>query len=145
MKEVPISPFTFIGSRIKKLTYTNPFINLPADAKYMLDADYSVDEMTVNENRPRGIITLSLKVKISYKRKAGSLNLELEGCFDLEDESVDEDAFERMLQINGVAMLYSIGRSILQTITSQSYLGESVALPMINVISLYEQKKAGTK
>lgn len=143
MNEAPRSPFVFAGSKIKKLNYTNPFINLPKDARYSVDVDYTVDEAKKDDYGHRGIITLYIVMKIKHKKNTSTLRLEIEGCFDLADDSIPDDSFEHMLQLNGTTMLYSIARSIIQTITSQSYLNGSVALPMINVISLYESKKAG--
>jgi len=141
MSIAPNSQFVFVGSKIKKLTFTNPFINLPANAKYTVEVDYSVDSFTKDENGYRGIITLNVKMKIRHKRNISSLSIDLEGCFDLSDDSIADDIFEKMLQLNGVTMLYSIARSIIQSITSQSFLDGSVALPMINVVSLYDSKK----
>ena len=141
MSKAPKSQFIFVGSKIKKFTFSNPFINLPANAKYTVEVDYYMDNVIKNENGHRGIVTINVKMKIRHKREISSLNLDLEGCFDFADESITEENFEQMLQLNGVTMLYSIARSIIQTITSQSYLDGSVALPMINVVSLYESKK----
>ena len=145
MNKAPRSPFVFAGSKIKKLTFTNPFINPPANAKYTVEVDYSVNDIMKNENGYRGIITINIKMKIKLKNDTSSLSLDLEGCFDLADDSITEDIFDQMLQLNGVTMLYSIARSIIQSITSQSYLDGSVALPMINVVSLYESKKQGER
>ena len=141
MTGAPKSSFIFVGSRIKKFTFTNPFIHRPVNAKNSVEVDYVVDDVTKDENGHIGIITLYVKMKLKSKKSTSSLALELEGCFELSDESASDDAFSDMLQLNGTTMLYSIARSIIQTVTSQSYLDESVALPMLNVISLYEMKK----
>lgn len=142
-----IAQFQFIGSSISKVNFNNTLIHLPQELKRSIDVDYHIDNISQDDKATIGLITLivdmSLKPKKNIKGKT-SINLRLQGCFS-SDANVDTNEFEELLQINGTSLLYSIARSIIQSLTSQAFLNDSVAVPMINLYDLYLEKKEQLK
>ena len=59
--------------------------------------------------------------------------MSIEGCFNASSEFGEEN-FKNMLELNGIASLYSIARGFVQSTSSQTLLAGSVLLPLINVI-----------
>lgn len=138
-----VSDFQLIGNSVKSLKIKNDFIALPTnDTKRIIDADYSIVEITENDNSNSliGIIRLSVKVSIkdSYKHSM-NIEIDVEGAF--EGRNFQKEPFETTLSLNGCATLYSIARSIIMSVTSQSLAFGSVILPLVNVYALNKAKQ----
>ena len=52
-----------------------------------------------------------------------------------------DEAFTKMLMVNGVSALYGIARSKLEVITALTYHQGKISFPMINVLELLKEKQ----
>lgn len=145
-----LSDFQFVGSTVKDLFFKNDFISYAEtdELERTIDVSYEVEDIIdspEHEHLIMGILLLHVKVKIqgdnsSSQKKKNDLDLSitLEGCFH--SNTLEEEKFKEMLEINGCATLYSIARSIIISITSQSFANGPCILPMINVYNMVDQQ-----
>lgn len=135
-----MSDFQFIGNTIKKLELYNNYISLN-DVKELnkcINVDYKIDEIDddADEKYVYGTLTLFIDVDVS---EGLQLNMDIQGCFKASQETSKEE-FNKMLSINGCAALFSIARSIIVSVTSQSLVQGSILLPMVNIFNLRKEK-----
>ena len=87
--------------------------------------------------------TMSTNINLPFitATQAGPLhlNMDIQGCFKASQETSKEE-FNKMLSINGCAALFSIARSIIVSVTSQSLVQGSILLPMVNIFNLRKEK-----
>ncbi|WP_185741139.1 protein-export chaperone SecB [Clostridium sp. KNHs216] len=136
------SPFHFIGNRITKLSIKNDFVSLDGndkDIKYNLDVDYEVKDITKKEEEHYGLIQLFIKTEAKKGKKHCVIDLTIEGCFSSSVNS--EDEFIPLLEINGSTALYSIARSIIINVSSQTFQTGQMILPMLNVFLMHKEKE----
>ena len=133
-----LSEFQFFGSSVKHIKIKNDFISLEntINAKKKLDITHSVISVSAYDNNKTymGILQLNIKYTLSENKKKYTIDLQIEGCFTA-PESIGEDTFKSMLQINGITSLYSLARAFIHSTTSQTLVDGSILLPMINVVS----------
>ncbi len=131
-----LSEFQMIGNAIKNLKIKNDFIALGngKDFKRKFDVSHTITSIDLIDDGKTlsGTILLNIKVNISANKKKYSVDLSIEGCFNTPLEA-GEEAFKKMLQINGVTSLYSIARGFIQGVSSQTLVSGNVLLPMFNV------------
>lgn len=131
------SEFKIIGSTVKSIKIKNDFLSLNNnnDMKRTIDISHLVGNTELIDDGKTffGTIILNIKVKISQKKKKYDLDMSIEGCFKAPIE-IGEDTFKDMLEVNGIASLYSIARGFVQSTSSQTLLSGSVLLPLINAI-----------
>lgn len=131
-----LSDFQIIGSTIKSVKIKNDFLTLSNNSvKRKIDISHSVGNIDVIEDGKffSGIIVLNIKVNVSQNKNKYNLDMSIEGCFNASTE-IGEENFKNMLELNGIASLYSIARGFVQSTSSQTLLAGSVLLPLINVI-----------
>ncbi len=139
------SNFQFIGNTIRELNIHNDFVNLPKeDAKREFDVSYDIESITIEDNEAWGIINLYVNCSVTStttddddKPDEYEISLVLNGCF--KDDITNEDKFKEMLEINGCAVLYSIARSIITSVSSLTLFDGSITLPMINVFEMIKK------
>ena len=141
--------FQLIGNRIVQLKISNDFILVDIDESSTTKKSLSLSHQIVtvdtdDSGKLSGVLTLNVKVKLGRGDKKCNVDLTLEGCFN-SDKELSEEKFRSMLEINGLSTLYSISRSILISITSQTFAQGAVVLPMINVLKYVESQREEAK
>lgn len=146
IKEIA-SDFTFIGNRISELKLKNDFIYIEDHSALSkeFDVTYDIECINVDESNIWGTINLYVSCLVKEETENSndtsselSIKLALNGCFS-DNNDVSEEVFKKMLSVNGCAALYSIARSIITSIASQTALNVSIILPMINTFELVEK------
>lgn len=132
-----LSDFQIIGSTIKSVKIKNDFLSLSNNnnMKRKIDISHLLGDIDLIEDGQfySGTIILNIKVNISQNKNKYNVDVSIEGCFNAPSE-IGEETFKSMLELNGIASLYSIARAFVQSTTSQTLLAGSVLLPMINVV-----------
>lgn len=143
------SPFQLIGNSIRKLSITNDIVWLNEydqdhKLKRKFDVDYWIEEIKEYEEDASKLGTMTLQTRVlitnNLKQKF-KINIEVQGCYAVPITTSD-DAFKKLLSLNGCASLYTICRALVQSISAQALNGGSVLLPMVNVFRLNEEKQA---
>lgn len=137
-----IADFQLKGTSIKRIDLNNDFVqysdNERTEKKF--NVSYNIEEISERDDgNSLGTMVLLLEIEISQEDNKLNILLEIEGCFSYNGDSKDE--FMEMLEINGSATMYSIARSIILTITSQTFAGEKILLPMVNFFKLREENE----
>lgn len=141
MKEQAIkAPFQLLSHSVDELNIKNRMSILNADVSKTLK-DVSIKDAHVNESTELFIGDLTLFISTQCKNKANpretiSVKLTISGIFTGKKDSIDKEAFQKMVVTNGTTSLYSIARAIITTTTSQCLSSGQVTLPMINVLKL---------
>ena len=135
-----LATLQFIGSSIKQLEINNDFVSFPMDSKKTFHVDYQEVDIARTEEKRQGIIQLNINVTIERDEQKFSLNISIEGCFVTNDIMTDE-AFQSMLAINGQAILYSIARANIISISSLTFVNGSIVLPMLNFVDSYSESE----
>jgi preprotein translocase subunit SecB len=138
------SPFQFIDNRIVSLSVKNGHLkdlNDPNLARVIEKLDYTVTDFKELEDGYFGTLLFAIKVNAKLENKTVySINLEVEGAFGGLNKFGDKNSFLRMLELNGSTSLLSIARSIIITVSSLSTISGQIRIPLINMLSLYEEK-----
>lgn len=139
-----IAAIQFVGSSVKSIVLHNDFIilNETQELNRSVNVDYEIDEISENideDDSVYGTITLFVNIEISDGKSRLTIEMDLQGCF-VASKDLNREEFKNMLSVNGCATLYSIARSIIISMTSQSLAQGSVILPMINAFKLKEEK-----
>lgn len=136
MDPIRVSSFIIIGSRITHLDFDSS-IFIFDDKDFDKTVGYQIETKNVGttDNARYGEVVLNIEVHLDGKEAAQDHNavihLTIEGGFQAPEEMNEED-FISMLQINGSAALYSIARSYLVSVTSQSFVQGNILLPLVN-------------
>lgn len=137
--------FQLIGNRIVQLKINNDFITLDMDEDSEIKKGLHLSHQIVSvqtdpQGKLSGLLLIHVKVKLSRAKDKCNVDLMLEGCFNAEPD-LGEEKFRSMLEINGFSTLYSIARSTLISISSQTFNRGTIILPMINVFKYIESQK----
>ena len=128
-----MSKFRFVGSSVKSIEIDNPFVSFPADSEKTFDVVYKRILIEDCPENKQGIIQLDITVNLEKNDRKFKLHLVNEGCFSVPKETPDEE-FEKILAINGRAALYSVSRAYIITVSSSTFMGGAVILPMLNFV-----------
>ena len=132
--KLPFADLQMLGTSIRTLTFRNPFIGIDDNGDYKRRVDLSHTITEIEEREPQSLVggvILEIKATVSLGKEKLSIALCIEGGFQC--ENANREDFEKLLNINGVAALYSIARSIILSLSAQSLAYGNVLLPMINV------------
>jgi hypothetical protein len=140
-----VSGFSYVGSSVKECKILNSIVSLGPDAQYSLELDFSTMLLPLNKEDPfrRGRVLLSIGCKVRSEADEDAktdIDFVIEGEFSVSNEMSDE-AFTKMLMVNGVSALYGIARSKLEVITALTYHQGKISFPMINVLELLKEKQ----
>jgi len=140
-KETSFAPLQLLGNKISYLHLENSLVAFQdhdASLKRNLDIEYSIDNISFDEEANLKVCTITLYTKISVTTESNleiDLTVAVEGGFTIDGRLPDGEA-EKYLSINGCASLYSITRAIILSVTAQATNGGKVILPMINTSNL---------
>ena len=130
-----LAQFQMLGSRIVSLNLKNDFLSSECiqSGKKNLDISHEIIAIDQQEDKTYlGVIQLHVSVRIGLEKLRYTLKIILEGGFCAPHE-IGEEAFKKMLSINGLAALYGIARAQVRSISSQVFADGGVLLPMIDV------------
>lgn len=138
-----LSAFQFVGSSVRHLNIDNSFVRYTdsedIEKKFGINTEIiDIGNDDKDKNSLLGILRLIVKLDINNKEKNFSITLAIEGCFKA--NNIDEEKFKTMLELNGATTLYSCARSVITSITSQTFSGDHIILPMINMLKFKEEK-----
>lgn len=133
-----------IGSKIERLNIENSFVYIDlvdSDIKREIGASYKISKPYILDDEDETIaanLMLTVNLEISDGTYSAKVDMDLEGCFVLEN-SKDEKALLDMLPVNGCAALYSIARGIISSVTSHMCVNGTIIIPMINAYEFVEK------
>ena len=144
--EKALANIQLLGTQVKKIEFENDVIVFyeQDDTKKYLDVSYNIKECSYDEKAKEyiGILALYIEMQVENEEKKMKLGMELHGCFQSNEVAETwEKEFRELLQINGTAALYSVARGLVMSITGQSYTGENIVLPMVNVFRLHGENE----
>ena len=90
-----------------------------------------------------GVLTLEVAVSINKADadKIFTADIIAEGIFSASSQ-LGEDAFNRMLLLNGTTMLYSIVRADISAISALMFGNGQVRIPALNVLKFFDDESA---
>lgn len=136
--------FQLLASAITNIDLKNNFIGFneyDENLKKEFDVSYKFGNVEYDDDQLcMGVIILDIDVSVytTASDERLDLHLTIEGCFTA--ENIKADDFKSMLGVNGCTCLYSIARSTIISITSQTLVTGKIILPMINTFKLVEEQ-----
>ncbi len=136
----------FVDSYVRKF---NIEINKPPASRPDVEGEMKIDYTLSKIGKADGCLYggVDLQVNADLLEKEGvfsSLNMVYTGVFKTNEET-PEDVFKKMLELNGVMVLYQLSRSLITSITAQAGLVPALTLPLINVHKVIDKKKSPKK
>ena len=133
--------FQLMGTTIIFLQVSNNFIHIEnlQELEKKFNVEYEILNITTDADNHFAKIQIHINVQIdSAESETMEVELILEGAFIATSE-MPVEVFKEFVNLNGCATLYSIARSIIISITSQTCSGGQIILPMINLSKLEEK------
>ncbi|EHR36010.1 protein-export chaperone SecB [Helcococcus kunzii] len=129
-----LADFQLIEYKVVEFDLQNLLINKTEtiNVNYNINFDHS----EVEKNGEFYVSILNFKIKINgyneeFLSEKFNISFSISGAFSGKVEKLNLDTFEKMLDLNGVALLSQISRSYISTITNLSGM-PTINLPMIN-------------
>lgn len=139
-----LSEFQFIASNVKSFSLNNSFISFNESApleQKVFDLTYSDPVISDSDEFLLGSIKLTVNVQCKDSDDELNLSTTIEGAFSFPKDG-DRNRFATMLTLNGCTTLFSIARSLIMSVTAQSFVSGQIVLPMINMISYQRDLKS---
>ncbi len=135
-----LSELVFLGNRVASFNLTTKKIKAKGQSTSVaFDFDYNIKDIRREGNNSFGLIDYIVTVKATVKKKVlFKIELVMEGAFS--SETLDDDIFKEMVEVNGLITLSHLSRSYVQSVTAQSGFNPPVKVPMININKLIAQK-----
>ena len=134
------SELIFLGNRVVSFNLSTNMVNTkgrPVNVEF--DFDYDIKEIQQEEASWHGLIDYVVKVKATVKKKVlFKFDLVMEGAF--RSDTLGEDEFKEMVEVNGLITLSQISRAYIISVTAQSGINPPIRVPMVNVNKMIEQK-----
>lgn len=110
--------------------------------KRSFDVDYNIAHVSKSDNEWWGILEVMFNITAStLESNKGVLDfsISINGLFKAPD-TMPEQQFVAMLELNGLTALYGVSRSIITAISSIALDEERIILPMLNIRQIVELK-----
>ena len=138
MDEPRVSSFVFLGSRITHFDFDSTIFAFEDNAfDKTIDIKIETKKPLIENNNRVGEVELRIEINLNSKDSSSdrqaNIHLTISGGFQAPVE-MEENGFADMLRINGAAALYSIARSYLISVTSQSFVRGNIILPLVNFL-----------
>ncbi|HCT17394.1 MAG TPA: hypothetical protein DIW36_08490 [Ruminococcaceae bacterium] len=131
----------FISSYIHNIEVNAKVPDLPDDAQKGFGMDIKCTSPTVIDGCKYGNLLMQVEVHVLRSDDdRDTFKIVLEGAFKSSADIPDEK-FMEMLNINGGALLLSIARAKLETISALTYAHGKIIIPMINMVQYFEERK----
>lgn len=134
------SELIFLGNRVVTFSLSTNMVNTKGmSANISFDFDYDIKDLQQEETSWYGLIDYVVKVKATVKKKVlFKIDLVMEGAF--RSDSLGEDEFKEMVEVNGLITLSQISRAYILSVTAQSGINPPIKVPMVNVNKMIETK-----
>lgn len=137
------SDFQLVGSRITEFSINNSYYRMTTEnsGSKKISLDRKISEMYVDGDYICGLLEVSVEVYIKdnnedvQNENQYNISLKMEGAFRASSQMPEED-FEKMLDINGCAALYSIARGFIMNTASQTMIEGQIILPLLNFFDI---------
>ena len=138
-----------VGTSIADLRIQNGFLayNEMMPGEKSIDVSYNVRDIRLSQDQTKknGLLELIISLSAMVDERNFELFMTMRGVFEITAECED-DAFKRMLEINGCAALYSMARASISSISTQMFAVGNIVLPLVNFIRFHElQEQEGIK
>lgn len=142
------SDFQLIGSRITEFSINNSYYRMTTENSNSkkISLDRKVSEMYTDDDYICGLLEVSIEVYIKDNNEdvqdenQYSILLKMEGAFRASNQ-MSEENFEKMLDVNGCAALYSIARAFIMNTASQTMIEGQIILPLLNFFDISQSDK----
>lgn len=139
-----MADFQYVTSYITRFSIDNGFITYvdKPEVEKNISTNYVINSIENDDENDKllGVSTLLINIEIGNNEKKISIELEIRGLFT-GNKNLDKDKFKTMLSINGYATLYSNARSYIISMSSQSFNGDKIVIPHINLLSMLKDNK----
>jgi preprotein translocase subunit SecB len=117
------------------------------DTKNTMKIDYSISGISEQENSILGKLSLSLKIELLNQANSLCAKCELEylGIIGADIKTISKEDFVKMIELNGVMILYQMARPLITSITAQAGIIPPITIPLINVHKLVKNKAENDK
>ncbi len=134
------SELVFLGNRVVTSNLSTSMVNTKGrPVNIAFDFDYDIKDFKQEEASWYGLIDYVVKVKATVKKKVlFKIDLVMEGAF--RSDSLGEDKFKEMVEVNGLITLSQISRAYILSVTAQSGINPPIRVPMVNVNKMIETK-----
>ena len=134
------SELVFLGNRVVTSNLSTSMVNTKGrPVNIAFDFDYDIKDIQQEDASWYGLIDYVVKVKATVKKKVlFKIDLVMEGAF--RSDSLGEDEFKEMVEVNGLITLSQISRAYILSVTAQSGINPPIRVPMVNVNKMIETK-----
>jgi len=133
--------FQLLTAAVTSIDIKNTFFGYDErnPGKKEIDVGFIIRDVGYDEEKELRLGILDLKVVVTSEVDDNNISLDMEyrGVFSAPLD-MEEDAFKKMLGINGCAALYSMARATISSISSQVFSIGNIVLPMVNFIRFHE-------
>lgn len=135
-----VADLNFVSSMIHNIEADCHIKKIEDVAQRRFGIDFKCDKPIENDKAKIGNLLLIVEVIINdNKENTDHIKFTVEGKFSSSNSLSDEE-FLTLLNINGAAALYSIARAKFEVISGLIYPDGKFVLPMINILKYYEEK-----
>ena len=137
-----IAELDFVEATIHSIQMSNNTLNLSESSEKSFGLDIKHSQPVVKEDKKYGKLLLEINILIKPENpelKQDAIKLVMEGLFSTSN-TMEDDRFLQLLNINGGAALYSIARAKIEAISGLVYNDGKILLPMINMLQYYQEK-----
>ena len=143
------SPLKYVQFYLLSSTYefVDEQQNTYSDIQSELFENYAIEIDFVNNSREKNSFSLYTRIVVNYgkvKLPGHSLMVEGTGLFELEKESLDEEAFNNLSTLSALTMMISSLRGYIMNLTGYSPMGKFV-LPSLDIYELIKLKNEKKK
>ena len=135
---VVASGIEIVGATVKTITVENNIVDIERDAKRSFG-------LNINEPQFENIgesffaqmtVDFDIEIEQSEDQKC-KIKLSLEGAF-ISRDGIDEDAFKKLVIINGAAAIIGIARGRIEVMTASVFNNGKIVIPFVNVVDYYK-------
>ena len=128
----------FLGATIKNITVKNGIVDVEKTAKRSFGLNINEPCFKSEKNGYYSEVIVDFKVEVEQsENQEFDLEMSIEGAF-LSSGDVDEDMFEQLVGINGVAAIIGIARGKIEAISANIFNNGKIVIPFVNVIDYYK-------
>lgn len=135
---VVASGIEIVGATVKTITVENNIVDIERGAKRSFG-------LNINEPQFENIgesffaqmtVDFDIEIEQSEDQKC-KIKLALEGAF-ISRDGIDEDAFKKLVIINGAAAIIGIARGRIEAMTASVFNNGKIVIPFVNVVDYYK-------
>ncbi len=127
-----------IGTTVKSMNVENNIVDVEKDAKRSFGLNINEPHFEKTENSFFAQMTIDFDIEIDQsENQKCKVKLSLEGAF-ISRDNIEEDAFKRLVIINGAAAIIGIARGRLEAITAAIFNNGKIVIPFVNVVDYYK-------